>query len=113
MTGAVDFGYAASLIEAIEPAAREITVALEAEHATRAARDAEREAIVNALLGNLNPMTNKPHSATSAGAAADADPTILALEQTKRAAESERIMAWARYESTRLRAKLAVRAVEG
>jgi hypothetical protein len=101
------------LITDIIEYAEAVTGAITAENDAIRERDDHRDALVNGLIGNANPMTNKPHSATSAADAAGKDESFLALDAKRKGAECERIMAWARFEAAKLRAKLAVIAAGG
>src|SRR5690349_16497078 len=100
-------------VVAIEQAAQAVTDAIAAENDAIRVRDEHKDALVNALIGNENPITKKPHSATSAAEAAEKDGTYRTLDGLRKRAEAARIIAWAKYEQAKLRAKIAVVAAEG
>lgn len=100
-------------VQQIENAAVNVAFAIRAETAARDERDDFLEALVNALVGQPNPMTEKPHSATSAEKAAKCSEDYRAKETAVLNAECKRILAWADYERAKLNAKLAVIAAGG
>lgn len=74
----------------------------------RAARDARHAEIVEALVGQTNPLTNKAHSATSAKAAADADAGILEMEAELVRLAVSKSLALTYQQSAKLRAELSI-----
>lgn len=74
--------------------------------------DSRAEVKVNAIMrimGNgENPLTKKPHSAASAEAIVETDAEYMALRKAQADAEIERWRALARYEASKLSARLAV-----
>lgn len=78
----------------------------------RMQRDDTESTIAASLLGQPNPATNKPHSASSAAEAAKATPEVLALREQIIEAERRVILTRARYECARLSAWAVVRLPE-
>ena len=85
--------------------------AVSAEAYARIHRDEVEAQIAASLIGNTNPETNKPHSRTSAQAAAAESDEAKAARLAIIAAERETIMARARYEAARIAAWAEVREV--
>lgn len=100
-------------IAQIERRAVDVCFAIRQEQQAIDDRDTMLSALVNSLIGQPNPLTNKPHSATSAEAAAKDTEQYKAAQAARLTAEVKRVMAWADYERARLIAKLAVVAAAG
>jgi hypothetical protein len=113
MSGIKMLDDASTLVDAIGEAADSVCNAVCAESAARAERDDFLEALINSIIGQPNELTMKPHSATSAEKSAKTTDEYKAREATLQSAECARIRAWAKLESTKLTAKLAVVAVAG
>lgn len=79
----------------------------------RIAKEETEGEIAASLLGNENPATNKPHSATSAKEAAKESPTIKQMRLEIMTAERETILAHARYEAALIAAWQTVHVVAG
>lgn len=93
-------------IQAIDTAADRVAAAITSEAAAEDVCAEELSALVNSLIGQTNPLTNKPHSATSAEAAAKETVTYKTARQRRTEAEIETARARAALESAKLRAKL-------
>jgi hypothetical protein len=105
--------HASGAVDAIDAAANAVCDAVRNETAARATRDEFLDAITNSLLGQPNPMTEKPHSATSAEKAGKSSDEYKRMDALVQDAECARILAWALLERVKLTAKLAVVAVAG
>jgi hypothetical protein len=68
---------------------------------------------IRRLMGMTNPETGKPHSASSAEKIVESDGEYLAHRRQQANAEVEKHRAFARYEASKLQARLAVAAAEG
>ena len=99
-------------IEDISLRASDLTQAILFEQAAIAERDDYLTALMNSLIGQPNPMTNKPHSQTSAEAAAKEDGRYRELCAARTDAECARLMASAAYDVAKLSARLQLAAVE-
>lgn len=84
-----------------------------AESRLRIIRDETEAEIAASLLGSDNPMTGKPHSATSAGAAAKESDEVKALRERIIDAERYTIIKRAEYEAAKVEAWAALRMPEG
>ena len=93
-------------IDAIDVASERVANAIAAEVRAEDACAEELSALVNSLIGQTNPLTSKPHSATSAEAAAKETVTYKAARDRRVEAEIETARARAALESAKLRAKL-------
>ena len=66
------------------------------------------EAIKRLMEVAPNPLTGKAHSVSSAEAVVEQDPTFMEHRRTQRSAVADRILMQGRYETAKLRARLAV-----
>lgn len=107
------FHAAEQAIEIIAMATDDVCAAIAAETAAILDRDDYVDLNVIPLLGTTNPLTGKPHSATSAAEAIERTEPWRQLERARCAGEADRIRAWARHEQAKLRAQLAVLAAGG
>lgn len=82
--------------------ARDIVAALEDQRPLK-----KRDAILR-LIGTENPLTGKPHSASSAEAIVESDPAYAAHRLEQRRAEADVLFARANYEIALLKAKALV-----
>lgn len=97
-------------IQQIETKAVNVAMAVRGESQARDERDDFLAALVNSLIGQPNPLTNKDHSATSAEKAAKDNEDYKAKDRAVLDSECKRILAWADYERAKLSARLAVAA---
>lgn len=97
-----------SSIDQIGYAAREVVKLMWELRESDKDSDKELEALVNAIIGKDNPMTGKPHSATSAIDAAKKTDTYIAAKDRELACSSALELARAKMEEVKLRARLAV-----
>lgn len=97
----------------IERAAFRLASEVRTEARRRETRDARLDFMVNQLIGQPNPLTEKPHSATSAEKAVKDTDEYKALNTAVIDGEMGRILALGKYEATVLAAKLAVAVVAG
>lgn len=95
-------------IEIVALAAEDVCTAIAAETAAILERDDYQDTAALPLIGTTNPLTGKPHSATSAAEAIEKTEPYRARERVRNACEADRIRAWARLEQAKLRAALAV-----
>lgn len=95
-------------IDAVEQAAGKLADAMAREAAKRAEKAEHEAAVVASLIGSPNPMTNKPHSASSATEAAGQDEGTVALRREIADAECAVVRARGEYEATKYRAQFAV-----
>lgn len=101
------------LIGGYERAAADAATAVERELELLDRGPALRAQLVRALAGALNPATGRPHSATSADAAVDAEPQWLAHRSEVRQAVRARLQREAVREAAWLRARAAVGLADG
>lgn len=107
MTTAIDIS---SDLIAIRERALVLCAAIRVEHAAIRERDDHLIAVVNSLIGQPNPLTNKPHSQSSAEAIAKDDARYRVLADARLDAECARLMASAEYECAKLSARAMVAA---
>lgn len=87
-------------------------LAIEQENARRAERDQRRRLIIDSLVGNPNSLTNRPHSATSAGDVADADEGVLEANAALDIAQQEKWRAETDFHAADLHAQLNIAALK-
>lgn len=100
-------------VQRIENAAVNVCFALRAERQAVDDRDELLITLRNQLIGQPNPVTNKPHSATSAEESVKLTEQYKAADAERIMAECKHIMALADYERAKLNAQLAVIAARG
>jgi hypothetical protein len=99
-------------IDALERAAYELADAVEREQTLEAQRPALKARIAARLVGTDNRQTDKPHSASSADAAAGPDEEYLSHCRAVIAATRAKILASGAFDAAKLRARLAVSSLE-
>lgn len=104
---------AAMTVDRITEYADALCDAMRAEQTAILERDELHLALTNSFIGQPNPLTNKPHSQTSAEALAKEDESYKAAQVRRQEAEYARIRASARYEQAKLTARLTVGVVVG
>ena len=100
------------LIAEVEDAARALADAVQVEQRLEAGHALLKAAVAQSLLGQPNPQTGKPHSASSAGDAAQLSEAVTLHRQEVINAVRAKIIAQGAYEGAKLRARLSVVAVE-
>lgn len=95
----------------IKEAAAAVAAAVRAEATLRAQRETTLAELTASIIGQHNPETGKPHSATSAREAAKALGAVQELNERILDAECAVILARGDYEAARIDAWLAVREV--
>ena len=101
-------GHAQTLINAIEERAAEVGNIIREIQSHDDARRDFKVAAVRALIGSDNPETGKPHSASSAEKAVEADAEYRGFAERAASLEARKQEAFGRYEAAKLRARLAV-----
>lgn len=96
---------------AIKEAAAAVAAAVRAEAMLRSHRETLVAELAASMLGQHNPETGKPHSATSAKEAAKQLPSVQELNDRILDAECDTILARGDYEAARVEAWSAVREV--
>lgn len=97
--------------DAIRVAALVLADAVQAEARLRFARETTEAEIAASLLGQPNPATGKPHSATSAAEAAKQTTEVLTMRERLLELERVTILARGNYEAARVEAWALVREV--
>lgn len=92
--------------------AHDLADAIRAEQQAIAERDDYLSALVNSIIGSPNPLTGKPHSLSSAEAAAKEDARYKELAAARTEAECARVLYSAYYDMAKLTARLHVAIVE-
>ncbi len=96
------------LVDPIGETAKDYADAVEQEYITRRELMRTEAEIVASLIGQPNPMTGKPHSASSASEYAKTCDTIMDIKDRVQMRELNTIRAKAQYEMARVRAWLSV-----
>lgn len=100
-------------IARMEHYATNIAFAIRAEWQARQDRDALLDRMTNQLIGQPNPLTEKPHSATSAEKAVKDTDAYREAAMNVLNAEAGRVLAISDYDRALLTARLMVAVVEG
>ncbi len=93
------------------PAAEDLARATTVEMLTELYRPAEKAAAIQRLMQTTNPLTGKPHSASSAEAVVETDQEYWAFRERQIGLVAQRIRAKAAYDAACYRAQLAVERV--
>lgn len=96
----------------VRRAAQRHVEAIRAAAKARADRDALLGELVASIVGQPNPMTNKPHSATSATEAAKELPAYVEAQGKVLDADCRIVLAVAEYDAAKLTAQLLVAAYQ-
>jgi hypothetical protein len=99
---------ATAAIQAIRDAARALAGARTDEMGWEARRPAEKRDAILRLMQLENPLTKKPHSASSAEAVVETDEEYFDYLVAQRRIVFAAQIAWGEYEASRLTASLAV-----
>ena len=102
---------AESSIGQIEEAAERVGMAVDAVLDLEERRPLVKSQAIRRLMGTENPETQKAHSASSAEKVVELDADYAAHREQQRAAEVEKIRAWAALDAAKLRAQLHVHLV--
>lgn len=99
-------------IAEIERAATETAAAHDRVTLLEDARAQLKAEAIQRLMQTTNPLTNKPHSASSAEAVVETDAEYASHRKLQRSAEVDRWLTLGKYESAKLTARLDVTLVE-
>lgn len=99
---------AETAIEAVEAAGRRYAEAVDRELALEVARVTIKREAIGRIMRDSNPLTGKPHSASSADAVVEMDADYAAHLQAIRAAVMEKNLALTGLTTAKLRADLAL-----
>lgn len=102
------FESALTAIDEVEAAAERLATAQTVEATLEDQRPLVKQQAIRRIIGTENPLTQKPHSASSAEAVVEQDEQYMQHRRAQRDATVATQTAWGAYEASKLRAQLAV-----